>query len=376
VQRFKKVVAIGVILLIVAAVFQLGIPASAELAAGDRYHIILKDGLYGYIDSGGKVVVRPQFAFVRNFSEELAVAKPVGSEMYGYIDKTGNFVIPPQFKQAYDFSEGLAAVDRGYIDKQGSVVISRPGDPFHNGRARQHGKPASIIDKTGKVILDTQYDEVWETKSELIAFIQDGKMGFMTWDKKVVIQPRYQETRYRPEDLFGESITPVNIRLANKSKWGFIDKSGNTAIEFEYDWAEQFQEGLAVVGKGKLYGYMGSDGRLAIPLRFENAGNFNEGLAAVQVDGLWGFIDKEGNMVIKPEYLGLMWGSPLEFHEGLAAVRTPNGTGFINKAGEMVIAPVYRTAEHFSDGIAEVYFPNGLKGYVSQAGEYVWEPSR
>jgi len=80
-------------------------------------------------------------------------------------------------------------------------------------------------------------------------------------------------------------------------------------------------------------------------------------------------------MVIKPQYLGLRWGSPLEFHEGLAAVRTDNGTGFINRDGEIVVAPIYWTAGHFKDRIAEVRFLNGLRGYIRPNGEYVWKPS-
>ena len=44
----------------------------------------------------------------------------------GFIDKTGKYVINPQFDIAFDFSEGLAGIwiggKRGYIDKTGKIV--------------------------------------------------------------------------------------------------------------------------------------------------------------------------------------------------------------------------------------------------------------
>ena len=46
---------------------------------------------------------------------------------YGFIDKSGKVVIEPQFDDAEDFSEGLAQVGKdgkwGFIDKSGKVVI-------------------------------------------------------------------------------------------------------------------------------------------------------------------------------------------------------------------------------------------------------------
>ena len=45
---------------------------------------------------------------------------------YGFIDKSGKMVIEPQFDNAEPFSEGLAQVEKdgklGFIDKSGKVV--------------------------------------------------------------------------------------------------------------------------------------------------------------------------------------------------------------------------------------------------------------
>ncbi|MBK9106789.1 MAG: WG repeat-containing protein, partial [Saprospiraceae bacterium] len=60
--------------------------------------------------------------------EELAYVAVDGK--YGFIDKTGKIVINLQFDKASDFKEGMArvAVDdkSGFIDKSGNIVIHFP----------------------------------------------------------------------------------------------------------------------------------------------------------------------------------------------------------------------------------------------------------
>ncbi len=93
----------------------------AEVRIGSRY------GKCGFIDNTGKVVIKPVFTFVGDFSEGLAPAAAETNGALGYIDKTGKFVIEPQFQSAYPFSEGLACVEvngkYGFIDKKGNMVI-------------------------------------------------------------------------------------------------------------------------------------------------------------------------------------------------------------------------------------------------------------
>ena len=76
-----------------------------------------------------------------------------------------------------------------------------------------------------------------------------------------------------------------------KEKFGFIDKSGKIVVDFQYDWAEQFFDGLAMVSKDGKHGYVNTAGEVDIPLQFDGADHFAEGLAAVASGDRWGFID-------------------------------------------------------------------------------------
>jgi len=75
---------------------------------------------------------------VGGFSEGLALVsiEDEGIGKYGYIDKTGKIIINPQFDDAESFSEGLAAV--------------RIGD-YRTGKY-------GYIDRTGKIVINPQFD--------------------------------------------------------------------------------------------------------------------------------------------------------------------------------------------------------------------------
>jgi len=369
--RFPVLKKIGLMILLMAVM-----TSAACAAPGDegRLYLIKTGKLAGFIDINGTEVIPPQFSDANHFSEGLAPAQEVDSGKWGYIDRTGSFIIPPQFKYAFPFSEGLAEVwfdpsGEGYIDDTGQVIINGSGGFVRDGLIRIRAKDKTIFaDKSGSVLFEVPYD-AYQVGGGLIAFnLDNAKMGFMDRQGKVVIQPVYHRTLYWADRQFAERITAVGGGSYDKRKYGFIDKSGRTVVDFQFDWAEQFFDGLAMVAKEHKYGYINTAGEVAIPMQFDEADHFSEGLAAVLVGDRWGFIDTQGRMVIAPQYLSRVWGNPMIFSEGLAAVRTETGTGFINKAGEMVVPAIYRSAEEFSGGLALVY----PFAYVNRQGEVVW----
>ena len=66
---------------------------------------------YGFIDSAGKIVIKPQFDQVQSFREEIAAVE-IKNKGWGFIDSAGKVVIKPQFNEAYSFSCGLAVVGK------------------------------------------------------------------------------------------------------------------------------------------------------------------------------------------------------------------------------------------------------------------------
>ncbi|MBR5687560.1 MAG: WG repeat-containing protein [Prevotella sp.] len=85
------------------------------------------DGLYGFADKAGKVIIPCQWADAHPFHQGLAVVKDE-SGLWGYIDPKGKLVIPCKWKEASDFdASGTASVINKYnekykIDKGGAIM--------------------------------------------------------------------------------------------------------------------------------------------------------------------------------------------------------------------------------------------------------------
>jgi hypothetical protein len=218
-----------------------------------------------------------------------------------------------------------------------------------------------------------------------------------------------------------------------KGKFGYINKSGKVVVKAKYDAAEEFSEGLAVVGKkdsygDMAYGYIDTTGKVAIKLKYGEAKNFSEGYAAVRKGNEgWGFINTKGKFVIKPstDYVrvgnfsdGLVWEEGYGFNydyvdangqkvfslgfdnyigndwdKGFYEIRDFNGglaiaaTGgarisredslypacVIDKSGEIVINAKengYMIVGGFHDGLARVK-KDGKYGYINTKGKLV-----
>jgi len=113
-------------------------------------------------DSSKNNISQPQFDNVSSFSTEgLAAVKK--AEKYGYIDKTGKIIIQPQFDDAYSFHEGLAKVTRD--------------------------KKYEFIDKTGKITIQPQFDYADSFKEGLAQVKKDGKSCYIDKTGKITIQP-------------------------------------------------------------------------------------------------------------------------------------------------------------------------------------------
>ena len=118
------------------------------------------NGLAGYADRKGNVVIDPQFAYAAPFYDGLA-AVGVG-ERYGYIDRTGEVVIQPQFTHVSWFENGLAIVSDGgeetipwVIDRKGNQINAlrsgRVPRSKHNLRGFENGLLLSDVTETNPV---------------------------------------------------------------------------------------------------------------------------------------------------------------------------------------------------------------------------------
>ena len=262
------------------------------------------------------VAIPYQFDSAGNFNEGLAPVEK--DKKYGYIDKTGKLVIPYQFDVVFKFSEGLAGVKK-------------------NGKW-------GFIDKTGKLVIPYQFDEVIMSFDNGVTYVrQNDKAKYIDKTGKVLLEPIY----YVENPIIRNNLICVND--LEKDKYGYIDITGKVVIPFEFEYAGNFNDGMAKVFKNDKYGYIDTTGKLVISYQFDDVYGFTEGLAAVKKDGKWKYIDKTGNIAIQNEFDDV-----LEFSEGLAPVRKDGKWGYIDKNGNLVVPYQFEQADYFRQDVARV----------------------
>jgi hypothetical protein len=130
---------------------------------------------FGFIDTGGGVVVPFDYNDAATFHEGFAAVKKTidNVQLWGYIDTQGNPITPFKYSDARDFSEGFAAVYRnsgvsgsdpegGWIDKSGEIVIPLPIESafvvgsFQGGLAMVRGSGPmgeGYVDTDGDIVM-------------------------------------------------------------------------------------------------------------------------------------------------------------------------------------------------------------------------------
>lgn len=217
--------------LIVEPIYDDVIDFSEGLAA------VRKNGKSGFIDKLGKVVVPLQFDYAFSFADGLAAVFVNGK--YGFIDRTGKIVIEPQFIEAKSFSEGLATVKIGGVTKA----------PYRYGTFQEIEAIGKIetkyafINKKGKIVYSFTARRAGSFSNGLAAIEALDGFGFINKKGKFTIQPNLPGT-FGMIPYFSEGLS---LTVLKDNKIGFIDKTGKVVIKTEYQYANDFENGLAQV---------------------------------------------------------------------------------------------------------------------------------
>lgn len=220
---------------------------------------------YRVIDAAG-TPLGDGFDLARTFADErLAVRTAEG--LWGYADPSGALVISAQFTDARTFSEGLAAVETGtgwaFIDPTGTVVIRPPfavdavGD-FSDGLAAFATNAGwGYLDRAGTVVIPPRFASAGAFGQGLAAVgLDDHTVAFVDQAGAVVIPGPFEEAL-----PFADDLAAVRIRR----RWTYIRRSdGVVAFSRLYDRAEPFTGGIARVYFGRdddlRVGYIAADG--------------------------------------------------------------------------------------------------------------------
>ncbi|MDB5202899.1 MAG: serine/threonine protein kinase [Ferruginibacter sp.] len=205
-----------------------------------------------------------------------------------------------------------------------------------------------ILSESGELLVPANFENI--VRNDPYYFVkQDGLWGCYT-KGKIFIPAAYEAVSFK--------ITSKLIKVKKNSKWGFVDFNNNVKIDFKYDQACNFDNGLALVqldGKNYLinqddkiiksgvagrefcmedlsedvaiknqfsdsllqirksdgkYGVVEiATGKVIIPFNYDEIKDYFNGIIKVRKDSKWGAYKDNGILITEPKYdsIGIFW---------------------------------------------------------------------
>ncbi|MCI4670512.1 MAG: WG repeat-containing protein [Bacteroidia bacterium] len=337
------------------------------------------NGKYGFINLNDEVILDFKYEDAKPFREGFAAVKIEGK--WGFIDKKGNIVISPKFHRVEDFDNGFSIVfhlitefeyeDDGYRykEEEGKYgLIDRSGllkldtiydhiDKFENGFAKiELERKEGFINSDGEIAIPIQFDKV-EKFSEGLAVVAN----FMLRDS-------YHDFGYQKEQIdsleielgklyekIGDDFSTDDINMiinhptyiefqrakmqepSKELMHGYINEKGTVVIDFQFDEAEAFKNGLAKVrfGRSPMFSIVELD---------ENGNRLPSYQEQIGIGA--NLIDKNGNLQLEKNKQILN-----RYGDNIFVTYTHMGAGAFNENLEEVIPNQYQNLSYIGYGL-------------------------
>ncbi len=319
--------------------------SSCSNSAVDMGLIPVKSGhAYGYVDSKGSYVIKPQFSSATYFRGDLALVEKNGKK--GYINKKGGFEINPIYKNATVFSEGVA------------ITVQAEGAP-------------TVINTAGKALFTlkkaTRMHVFCDGRAMYGQYDEKGNIyyGYVDTGGKTVIRPAYQNARN-----FNEGLAAVTN---NEGNWGYINKAGKLEINYQFNNAGYFHNGHAVVSDANgNYGVIDTKGRYVINPQFSfMVADGDRYIIQFPSGNDYGWCDAKGKIIINPQFRKV-W--PFLGSDLAGVTNSDRSVGYIDKDGKYVINPQFSEGSFFFNNKFACVLSSNKWGFIDKEGHYVVNP--
>ncbi len=254
----------------------------------------------------------------------------------GYVSPDGKFLAGDWNNiRSFDSETGTAAVYKGSLSPYGNW-------PYYNQDGTTEGV-FGLIDAKGELVLPMEYDYIEGPYMEGYAVVHLKDGTYLGYDvaNRSWIQPEDPSVSYLSHVCKGGLIPAFSGELNGESspgrnssgKWGFIDKSGKTAIPFEFDSIEGFWvSGMTAAKKNEKYGAIDRNGKTLIPFTWDSVSLKDDCILAKKNDNYY-LIDAAGSILVNlnAEY------AYYEGYDLIDVYSSDTGSGLVDRNGNVVL---------------------------------------
>jgi hypothetical protein len=289
---------------------------------------------YGYINSSGDWVIKPQFSYAGNFTNEGIAQVTKGSEFNEkrfYINMKGKRQTFAELKNQREDQVHIQFKDRGQhkiyrvVNKHLATKFKRPSlfhehinqmYPYQCNRSRiiyKNRHRIGFIDTTGRILSKKDWIEASDFSAEGIAVINKKKIiksQNRKRDSTIIVS--YAIDTLGTETEFKVRLSPISpsegrfigpVKVAKfETRYTIYNLNGERLSDSNYIKIEPYQYGVArVQGQNRLWGVVNKQGDLILPLIFNKIKPF-ESLDYLDINLSLGLSDINGNEILPPVY--------------------------------------------------------------------------
>ena len=260
-------------------------------------------------------------------------------EKWGYVDERGMAVLSFVYDSATPFNaEGWAVVSI-----EGSYyTILKNGDRYSVDDGAKYSHMTDVLTVSGSRILGErdgsysyfnydfepiasgyQFTQMTANACGVAAVKKDGCWGIITDSGETVVDFVLEDVAV---NSLGCAFAGERAMVKENGKWYLMDTEGNHVGETGYAKAKAPESGgyIAVADDSGRWGYIDREGALVIDYQYQDALSFSNGLAAVRLVNDWGYISKKNVLVIED-----FWSDAYPFHNGIAQVGFSGGISLL-----------------------------------------------
>ena len=198
--------------------------------SGGLFEVVDENGLYGYCNTSGEVVIEPQFAYTFEFADGYAEVE-LTDGTYGVIDQTGKVV--------------MRTTDTHYADvRHGCYVLPTGEHSF------------TMYSVAGEELFTLQGENIvrlWtpEENGLCMYVVEKGRQrrcGWVNMQGKIISEAKWNFPDYDQTGVYFPSGLQAVYDIDGTRLAGYLDESGELAIPLQFSFVTQFYGELAYVG--------------------------------------------------------------------------------------------------------------------------------
>ena len=331
--------------------------------------IVKKFGNIGFINKKGKFMGQ-WYKSIKKL--EFGMYRVEKYEKFAVINNNG-FIVTQWFDEIFEFKNTYLKVRKetkyAYLNKIGALVVGWYDNigTIENGIIRVEDEDKEGFFNVESFFISNFYDSMGEFVDDIAFVKQNEHYAYINKNGKLLTAFEYDLAK------------PFNGGIAEVQKDGkttYINTDGKPIFDW-YNKRNYFQKeppkGIIAVKFGRKYGFQTINGSRVISAKYDYAENFNNGLALVKNNRQEMYFNKKGELVPTSEYPD---NNDIRLDQGYKHNNAPIKAvkwdcSFIDYNGEVVIdLKKYDNAHSFSLGKAKV-FKGDKYNYINTKGKLV-----